>query len=76
MTKEAVAEWEAPPLVAVTVSIEVPCPVLELALTVSVTAPEPVIVAGANDVETPAGAPVAENVRFPLNPFSAVTVVE
>lgn len=63
-----------PPLLPVTVRVEVP-PAVELAvLTVTVEVPDPVMEVGLNEAVTPLGSPETLRGTLPVNPFRAVTV--
>lgn len=68
-------EWlGVPPLLPVTVRVEVP-PAVELAvLTVTVEVPDPVMEVGLNEAVTPLGNPEMLSGTLPVNPFRAVTV--
>ncbi len=69
-----VAVWLKLPFVPVIVKVYVPGVVLLPAFTVIVEEPEPVTETGLKLTLTPAGAPVALKLTFPLNPLSALTL--
>jgi hypothetical protein len=63
------------PLVAVTVSDELPAGVEAPAVIVSVVVPLPVMLAGLKLAVAPAGSPVTDNATAPLNPFVPLIVI-
>jgi hypothetical protein len=62
------------PLVPVMVSVDVPTGVVLAVVTVSVEVPLPLIVAGEKLAVAPVGNPLAPRVTVPVNPFSAPIV--
>jgi hypothetical protein len=74
-TSEAPALWLNVPLVAVTLSDEVPAGVPLPVFTVMVVDPLPVTVAGLKLAVAPAGRPEALKLTVPLNPFWAAVAM-
>ena len=64
------------PLVPVMVMVEGPVGVVLAVVTVSVEVPLPLMVPGEKLAVAPAGNPVALRVTVPVNPFRAPTVTE
>jgi hypothetical protein len=73
-TREVVVECVRLPLVPVMVSVDVPTGVVLTVVTVSVEVPLPLIVAGEKLAVAPVGNPLAPRVTVPVNPFSAPIV--
>ena len=73
-TREVVVECVRLPLVPGMVSVDVPAGVVLAVVTVSVEVPLPLIVAGEKLAVAPVGNPLAPRVTVPVNPFSAPIV--
>jgi hypothetical protein len=73
-TRVVVVECVRLPLVPVMISVDVPTGVVLAVVTVSVEVPLPLIVAGEKLAVAPVGNPLAPRVTVPVNPFSAPTV--
>jgi hypothetical protein len=72
-TSETVTICVSDPLVPVIVRFELPPGVVAEVVTVSVELPLPVIEAGLNDAVAPVGKPLALKLTVPVKPFTAAT---